>query len=106
MARMQMRTIGAGSKFLKVVQGIFLCPWSSYYLALIRKTCQVRIAIVSISGGWTLDLRGVIFATPITPEDVNQRLNAMFYIDQLQGLIILGGWIDQREQWTQAHVHP
>ncbi|MCJ1426496.1 hypothetical protein MMC29_004399, partial [Sticta canariensis] len=61
-----------------------------------------NIAIISMSAGWTLDFRGVIFVTPITPEDVNRRPNAMFYVNQSQGLIILGGTVGStylREKW-------
>ncbi len=64
------------------------------------------IAIYFMTGGWTLDLRGVTFYVDITPENQNQRPGDMIYINQSEDFTILGGtvWIDQGEIWTQARV--
>ncbi|KAL6715824.1 hypothetical protein ACLMJK_006785 [Lecanora helva] len=65
-----------------------------------------NIAIGFMTGGWTLDLRGVTFYVDITPENKNQRPGDMIYINQSEDFTILGGtiWIDQGEEWTQARV--
>ena len=62
------------------------------------------IAIGFTPGGWTLDLRGVVFL--VDPDIPDHTSGQAIYINQSEDMTLLGGtvWFDQGEQWSQAKV--
>ena len=65
-----------------------------------------NIVMWQFRDGWTLDLRGVTFYIPITPENVNTRPSCVIYVNGSPSLTVLGGtiWIDKGELYTQARI--
>ena len=96
------------TKWMKVAPGVYqYAPGPTMPSGTDANTVTgENIAIGFMTGGWTLDLRGVTFYVNINPENQNQRPGDMIYINQSEDFTILGGtvWIDQGEEWTQARV--